>query len=57
MDKIVRDKTKPAPGDYQHEKAFKKTQCPKADFKVLDGARTNFTDDHSKKKSFVPSPG
>ena len=57
MEKIVKDKSKPAPGDYGHEKAFRKTQCPKSDFILGKSDRKNFTEDISKRKSYVPSPG
>jgi hypothetical protein len=33
IDKIVKDKTKPAPGDYNTHEAWRKSQLPKNDFK------------------------
>ena len=54
--KIVRDKSKPAPGDYNTTDAWRKTQLPNREYTAPKGKLVNFTEVYSKTKKFVPSP-
>lgn len=56
LDKIVRDKTKPAPGDYNTENAWRKTQLPNREYSQPKGKLVNFTEIYAKNKKFVPPP-
>jgi hypothetical protein len=53
MGKIMIDKTRPAPGDYDSTGAWKATKGKK-DFKLGTEKLVNFTDVYKKSKKFVP---
>jgi len=56
LDKIVKDKTKPAQGDYDTHTAWRKTQLGNREYNVPKGKIICFTDSYVKTKKFVPSP-
>jgi len=56
IDKIVKDKTKPAEGDYDTKTAWKKTQLPNREYTLPLGKLTCFTEKYSKSKKNVPAP-
>jgi hypothetical protein len=56
MDRIVKDKTKPAMGDYDTYAAWRKSQLPNREYTAPKGKLVNFTEVYSKSKKYVPSP-
>jgi hypothetical protein len=55
--RIVKDMTKPAPGDYKTEEAFEKTQATNIKYKVDQAKLSSFVDDYKKRKSYLPGIG
>ena len=52
--KIVKDKTRPSPGDYNVETAYSKTQSMNIKFKFGTGKLSCFIDEYKKAKSHLP---
>lgn len=55
--KIVKDKSKPSPGDYNVEAAYSKTQTVNIKFKIATGKLSCFIDQYKKAKSHLPGIG
>lgn len=55
--KIVKDMSKPAPGDYKFDEAFDKTQSVNIMYKVPAGKIRNFVDEYKKFKNYLPAIG
>ena len=52
---IIKDR--PAPGDYDQLKAFKKTQLGNREYKMGQTKLENFTDTYKKSKKYIPGSG
>lgn len=57
MDKIKKDPNKPAPGDYNIEESFNKTQTKNLNYKIGSEKIRCFIDEAQKQKSFLPGIG
>tara|TARA_B110001450_G_C17619253_1_gene480502 strand:+ start:1106 stop:1426 length:321 start_codon:yes stop_codon:yes gene_type:complete len=57
IDKIVKDKTKPAPGDYDCSKAFRQTRNSVLNYSQSKSPKITFTEIYKNNKKFVPAPG
>ena len=56
LEKIVKDKTKPAQGDYNTDSAWRKTQLGNREYSQPKSKLICFTEIYSKSKKIVPSP-
>ena len=57
MEKITRDKSKPAPGDYDTTTSWRNTQLGNKEFKISGAKKLNFTDVYKLNKKFIPGCG
>lgn len=57
IDSIKRDKSKPAPGDYDCSKAFKLTRNSIPNYSQSKSPKVTFTEIYRNNKKFVPAPG
>ena len=56
IERITKDKTKPAPGEYDDPKAWKSSVLGNREYTLSKGARINFTEIYKNKKKYIPGP-